>query len=378
LTVSFSRRAARACPGQARQQRQREKPVAQRSRRTATGPRPSPGRRGSTSGPRSPREEVDALLRDRQQSLTATARPICRRSSCTSRISTLGMTLPSRTAKTRGPPPPPNRMILGEQVPHESAALPRVRPIDRLKVEEVPSPRPGPNEVVVEVKAISLNFPDALLVQGLYQVKRRSPSRRGWSWPGRHSGRRGRAQPGAGDRVIASRPGRIRPGVPRPAERVAPLPPGWTTRRASAFMLTYCTSLHALQDCGHLSRARRWSCLARRRGVGKPRPSRSPRRWGAGRRGGRPAREKLASAGSSAPTRPSTTRTGRSAPANPLDLTGRDGRGRRLRSRRRRAHRGGPPRDGLAAGGCWSSDLPRASSRSKLNLRSSRSGPYGV
>ena len=44
-------------------------------------------------------------------------------------------------------------------------------PIDRLKVEEVPSPRPGPNEVVVEVKASSLNFPDALLVQGLYQVK---------------------------------------------------------------------------------------------------------------------------------------------------------------------------------------------------------------
>src|SRR2546429_6901567 len=44
-------------------------------------------------------------------------------------------------------------------------------PIDRLKVEEVPSPRPGPNEVVVDVKASSLNFPDALMVQGLYQVK---------------------------------------------------------------------------------------------------------------------------------------------------------------------------------------------------------------
>src|SRR3981189_2804227 len=44
-------------------------------------------------------------------------------------------------------------------------------PIDRLRVEDVPAPRPGPNEVVVEVKASSLNFPDALLVQGLYQVK---------------------------------------------------------------------------------------------------------------------------------------------------------------------------------------------------------------
>src|SRR5258708_34618560 len=44
-------------------------------------------------------------------------------------------------------------------------------PIERLRVEEVPSPRPGPNEVVVEVKASSLNFPDVLIVQGLDQVK---------------------------------------------------------------------------------------------------------------------------------------------------------------------------------------------------------------
>jgi NADPH2:quinone reductase len=57
-------------------------------------------------------------------------------------------------------------------------------PIDRLKVEEVPSPRPGADQVVVEVKASSLNFPDALLVQGLYQVKPPLPFSRGWSWPG--------------------------------------------------------------------------------------------------------------------------------------------------------------------------------------------------
>src|SRR5204863_3565009 len=44
-------------------------------------------------------------------------------------------------------------------------------PIERLRVEDVPSPRPAPNEVVVDVKASSLNFPDALMVQGLYQVK---------------------------------------------------------------------------------------------------------------------------------------------------------------------------------------------------------------
>ena len=42
---------------------------------------------------------------------------------------------------------------------------------DRLRVHDVPSPRPGPGEVLVDVKASSINFPDALMVQGLYQVK---------------------------------------------------------------------------------------------------------------------------------------------------------------------------------------------------------------
>jgi len=44
-------------------------------------------------------------------------------------------------------------------------------PVERLAVEDVPSPRPGHGDVVIEVKASALNFPDALMVQGLYQVK---------------------------------------------------------------------------------------------------------------------------------------------------------------------------------------------------------------
>ncbi|TMA21654.1 MAG: NADPH:quinone oxidoreductase family protein, partial [Deltaproteobacteria bacterium] len=44
-------------------------------------------------------------------------------------------------------------------------------PIENLAVEEIDPPRPGPGQVLVDVKASSLNFPDALMVQGLYQVK---------------------------------------------------------------------------------------------------------------------------------------------------------------------------------------------------------------
>ena len=44
-------------------------------------------------------------------------------------------------------------------------------PVEKLTVEEIPAPRPGAGQVLVDVKAASLNFPDALMVQGLYQVK---------------------------------------------------------------------------------------------------------------------------------------------------------------------------------------------------------------
>ncbi|HLF22661.1 MAG TPA: alcohol dehydrogenase catalytic domain-containing protein, partial [Burkholderiales bacterium] len=43
--------------------------------------------------------------------------------------------------------------------------------LDKLAIQDVPSPHPGANQVVIDVKASSLNFPDALMVKGMYQVK---------------------------------------------------------------------------------------------------------------------------------------------------------------------------------------------------------------
>ena len=127
-------------------------------------------------------------------------------------------------------------------------------PIDRLRVEEVPSPRPGPADVVVEVRASSLNFPDALMVQGLYQVKPPLPFSPGMELAG-VVGEVGEDVRGLkrGDRVIAS-PGRggFAQECLVAADRVTPLPAGMDFDIGSAFVLTYCTSLHALQDCGHL------------------------------------------------------------------------------------------------------------------------------
>ena len=44
-------------------------------------------------------------------------------------------------------------------------------PIESHKVEEIEEPVAGPGEVVVDIKATGISFPDVLIVQGLYQFK---------------------------------------------------------------------------------------------------------------------------------------------------------------------------------------------------------------
>ena len=142
--------------------------------------------------------------------------------------------------------------------------------IERLALEEVPSPRPGPNEVVVEVKASSLNFPDTLLVQGRYQVKPPLPFSPGMELAGivKEAGTGVRTAK-KGDRVIAA------PGLGGfaqecvvTADRLSPLPPGMDFETGAAFFLTYGTSLHALKDCGQLKRGETLVVLGAAGGVG--------------------------------------------------------------------------------------------------------------
>src|SRR3954467_5589197 len=44
-------------------------------------------------------------------------------------------------------------------------------PPDSLSFEDLPSPRPGRGEVVISVRAASVNFPDVLIIENKYQVK---------------------------------------------------------------------------------------------------------------------------------------------------------------------------------------------------------------
>ena len=143
-------------------------------------------------------------------------------------------------------------------------------PIDRLTVEDVPSPRPAPDQVVVEVKASSLNFPDALLVQGLYQVKPPLPFSPGMELAGivKEVGS-AVADLVAGDRVLAS-PGRG--GFAQEClvseDRVSRLPSGMDFETGSALIVTYSTSLHALKDRGTLQPGETLVVLGAAGGVG--------------------------------------------------------------------------------------------------------------
>lgn len=44
-------------------------------------------------------------------------------------------------------------------------------PLDSHHLETLPDPEPGPNEALIDVHAIGVNYPDTLMMQGLYQMK---------------------------------------------------------------------------------------------------------------------------------------------------------------------------------------------------------------
>ena len=47
--------------------------------------------------------------------------------------------------------------------------------IDSLQVTDHPEPKPGPRQVVVRMRAFSLNYRDLLMIKGLYNPKLKLP-----------------------------------------------------------------------------------------------------------------------------------------------------------------------------------------------------------
>jgi NADPH:quinone reductase len=143
-------------------------------------------------------------------------------------------------------------------------------PPDTLVIEEVESPVPGPGEVVVSMRAASVNFPDVLIIQNKYQLKPPLPFSPGSEVSGVVSAvGDGVAHVKPGDRVMAILGyGAFAEEAKTEARRVLPLPPGMDFETAAAFGLTYATSEHALVDRGALQAGETLLVLGAAGGVG--------------------------------------------------------------------------------------------------------------
>ena len=143
-------------------------------------------------------------------------------------------------------------------------------PVSELSWEETADPVAGPNEIVIDVKAAGLNYPDNLIVQGLYQFKPDLPFSPG------HEGAGVISSVGkdvsflrVGDRVVFFK------GFGAFAERVVvhetfafPIPQSFPDHVAAGFFMVYGTSLHALLQRANISEKDEVLVLGAAGGVG--------------------------------------------------------------------------------------------------------------
>jgi NADPH2:quinone reductase len=137
-------------------------------------------------------------------------------------------------------------------------------------VEDLPDLVPGPGEVVINVKAAAVNFPDVLIVQKKYQFQPPLPFTPGSEVAGVVAAvGEGVAHVKPGDRVIAFHlTGGFAQQMLVPASGVMPLPPGVPDDVAAAFTMAYGTSHHAVVDRGLLKPGETMLVLGAAGGVG--------------------------------------------------------------------------------------------------------------
>ncbi len=143
-------------------------------------------------------------------------------------------------------------------------------PPSQLTYEEVDSPLPGPKEVVVTVKASGVNFPDTLIIQGLYQFKPELPFTPGSDIAGivKEVGSEVKHVK-TGDEVFGFvMHGAFAEEVVVPASSCFLKPPQMDFPVAASFMMAYGTSYHALKDRGQLKEGETLVVLGASGGVG--------------------------------------------------------------------------------------------------------------
>ncbi|WP_220805184.1 NADPH:quinone oxidoreductase family protein [Pseudomonas sp. NCCP-436] len=143
-------------------------------------------------------------------------------------------------------------------------------PAETLVLEDLPSPEPKGNEVLIEVHAAGVNFPDSLIIEGKYQFKPPFPFAPGGEVAGvvkAVGAKVGHLK--AGDRVMALTGwGGFAEEVAVPAYNVLPVPESMDLTGAAAFGMTYGTSMHALKQRASLQPGETLLVLGASGGVG--------------------------------------------------------------------------------------------------------------
>ena len=143
-------------------------------------------------------------------------------------------------------------------------------PVENLVWEEAESPEPGEHEVVVSIKAAALNFPDFLIVQGLYQFKPELPFAPGNEGSGviKKVGK-SVTRFKEGDRVYFMAPwGAFAEEACMHEFGVMPIPDDISFELAASYQMAYGTSYHALVQRGEISNKDEILVLGASGGVG--------------------------------------------------------------------------------------------------------------
>ena len=142
---------------------------------------------------------------------------------------------------------------------------------ETLELIEQPTPQIGNGQVLIEVKAAGVNYPDTLIIRDLYQFKPARPFTPGTEVSGVVAAVGDDvSRVKVGDKVFAMlmNNGGFATHAVAQQHEVTPLPDGISHEEAAAFMMTYATSYYALKDRAQLQPGETLFILGAAGGVG--------------------------------------------------------------------------------------------------------------
>ncbi len=142
-------------------------------------------------------------------------------------------------------------------------------PAEVLNLVELATPSPRPDQVLIQVESVGLNFPDGLQIRGGYQVQARLPFTPGSEISGTVVEIGAEVEdwlPGA--RVVWMGSGGLAQFVTAPAKELFPIPDAMTFDQAACLPYNYGTGVYAIENRANLQSGETMLVTAAAGGVG--------------------------------------------------------------------------------------------------------------